>query len=144
MIQNLPLSHCFVIKPSQRHKKLSNVLHLLAILACGVSSLAMLYKAALIMLIVLIKQKADKHWQNSIYKLRFTEFSGWEMAFENYDYTGVTISESSVVTPFVIFLHINQLKQNPIRLVIAEDSLGINDFRRLRVRLTLSGHEQSR
>lgn len=104
----------------------------------------MLYKAALIMLIVLIKQKADKHWQNSIYKLRFTEFSGWEMAFENDDYSGVTISESSVVTPFVIFLHIKQHKQNPIRLVIAEDSLGINDFRRLRVRLTLSGHDQSR
>ena len=66
------------------------------------------------------------------------------MAFENDDYSGVTILESSVVTPFVIFLHLKPHKQKPMALVIANDCLSKNDFRRLIVRLTLSGHEQSR
>lgn len=66
------------------------------------------------------------------------------MAFENDDYSGVTILESSVVTPFVIFLHLKPHKQKPMALVIAKDCLSKNDFRRLIVRLTLSGHEQSR
>lgn len=144
MIQNLPLSQSFEIKPSQQHKNVSNVLHLLAILACGMSSLQMIYKAALLVFILMIKQRADKRWQNSMYKLRFTEFSGWEMAFENDDYSGVTISESSVVTPFVIFLHLKPHTQKPMSLVIAKDCLSKNDFRRLIVRLTISGYEQSR
>jgi|LakMenE18May11ns_1017448.scaffolds.fasta_scaffold9295077_2 hypothetical protein len=144
MIQNLPLSQSFEIKPSQQHKNVSNVLHFLAILACGVSSLMMLYKAALLIFILMIKHRADKRWQNSIYKLRFTEFSGWEMAFENDDYCGVTILVSSVITPFVIFLHLKPHTQKPMALVIAKDCLSKNDFRRLVSRLTLSGHEQSR
>lgn len=142
MIQNLPLSQCFVIKPSQLHEKLLKVLHVLAILACAVSTMGAIFKMALIGSILVLRMTANRGRQSGIYQLRFTEFSGWEMAFEHNDYNRVTISESTVVTAFVIFLHCNMQNQTSKTLLIANDSLSKNDFRRLIVRLRISGHER--
>lgn len=144
MIQNLPLSQSFAIKPSKQHEKLLNVLHVLAILACAVSGMEVVFKTALIGSILVLKVMANGSRQSGIYQLRFTDFSGWEMAFEHNHYNRVTISESTVVTAFAIFLHCNMQNQTSKTLLIANDSLSKNDFRRLIVRLRLSGHERHR
>ena len=140
-MQSLSLSQSFEIKPSQQHEKLFDVLRVLAILSCVLSTLAITYKATLIMLILVLKLIAVSNRQSSIYQLRFTEFSGWEMAFANNDYRHMTILGGSVITTFVVFLHCRMHDQALRTFVIAKDSLSKNDFRRLVVRLTLSGHE---
>ncbi|PPD35688.1 MAG: hypothetical protein CTY19_01165 [Methylomonas sp.] len=144
MVQNLSLSQNFEIKPSHQHEKLFDLLHLLAILACSLSSLIPGYKVALVCLIIMLRLIANRRWHHNSFQLRFTHFSGWEMAFGHNDYRKVKILDTTVVTPFVIFLHFQAQNQPASALLVMKDSLSKDDFRRLIVRLKLSGHEQNR
>lgn len=144
MTQNSQTTQFFLIKPSRQLKMGLDFLHGAAAVSCWLTSLAMSYQLLLSMAVGVFWLISNKCCKTPTYHLRYTATGGWEVAFEGADYLAIIILGSTVVTPWGIFLHYKAHKQPGRSLVIAKDSLSADNFRRLLVRLKLSGYEQGR
>lgn len=71
------------------------------------------------------------------YKIKHTEGSGWELN-EGKDFETIDIEKSTVLTTFAIFLHFKK-KTKKQSLLILNDMLTEDDYRRLIVRLKTNG-----
>jgi hypothetical protein len=121
------------LQPSRRLKQLLAVMHLLALAASIANALPAIVKSALAIGIglhfyfILIRLKSEQ------YAIRHSETSGWEIADGN-DFKPVQILNSTVITLFAIFLHYKENTQKQ-SVLIANDALSEDDYRRLIVRL---------
>lgn len=64
--------------------------------------------------------------------IRYIEGDGWTLGFGNQEPRHVSISGSSVVTPWVTILHF-KAQDEIIAVIVVRDSLQAEDYRRLRV-----------
>jgi toxin CptA len=78
-----------------------------------------------------------KRLESEQYKIKHTEALGWEIAGSN-DFKSIQVLNSTVITVFAIFLHFtdNTHKQS---VLIVNDALSEDDYRRLIVRLKTAG-----
>lgn len=140
MSKNTQQTLHFRILPSKQIKAFSAALHACAMLACWLNALPIFYRAALAAVILTLWRLNTRRWNKEAVYLNYNGNTGWEISHDGLDYAAVTILRSTVITNRVIFLHY-AIDNRPHRsLLIAKDSLAINDFRRLIVKLKLSGY----
>jgi len=125
------------LKPSQRLKQLLIVMHALALGASIANALPITVKLLLLTGICIHFRFMIKRLKNEQYKIKHTEALGWEIAGGN-DFKPVQVLNSTVITVFAIFLHFtdNTRKQS---VLIINDALNEDDYRRLIVRLKTAG-----
>lgn len=119
-------------------------MHVFALIASTLNALALDYKIALIIFIlvslfVYLRKEA-------VFKgvsIRYGSLSGWEMAQpSNATYKPIQILPSTVITSYLIVLHLKaNNNQKPI-LLICKDALIDDGFRRLMVELKISWKEK--
>lgn len=143
MAQPFLTSHFFAIKPSLRLRLVVDLFHLSAIMASVLNSLAIMYQLLLLAAVAVLWRASWKYWKTSAVLLRYTKNDGWEVAINGDDYEAGEILADTVITKWVIFLRFKTAGQSTMSLPIANDTLSADDFRRLRVILTLSGCERN-
>ena len=121
------------------------MVHVFAIIASTLNALALGYKIALIIcilisLFVYLRKEA-------VFKgvsIRYDSLSGWEMAQpSNAVYRHIQILPSTVITPYLIVLHLKTNNNQKPTLLICKDALIGDGFRRLMVELKISWKEKS-
>jgi DNA topoisomerase VI subunit A len=72
-------------------------------------------------------------------ELRYTRTTGWQICLDGQNFLNITILKTTVVSKLAIFLHFHG-KINPRykAIMIANDSLSANDYRRLMVKLKIT------
>jgi len=80
-----------------------------------------------------------KRLTRKTYSIKHTEAFGWEIADGN-DFESIQILNSTVITTFAIFLHFNK-NTHKQSLLILNDALTEDDYRRLIVRLKTAGKQ---
>jgi len=127
------------INPSQWKKRFIGILHLLALSAVLIASLADWIKALLILCLVLsnfiYSHRATGH-KNKM-AVRYSDANGWQIDAGN-GFEAIQIRPSTVITPWLIVLHYC-LTNRKHYLPIFCDALNTADFRKLLVQLKVSG-----
>lgn len=121
------------LKPSKKLLGLSFGFHFIALVACLLNALPFIIKltvAAFIMLSLWISYRRVK---SESCKISYTEKTGWQISGGN-GFESVEILGSTVVTIFVVFLH---LKHKP-PIIIAYDALDDKEYRKLIVKLKMT------
>jgi predicted Kef-type K+ transport protein len=121
------------LKPSKRLMRLLVVMHALALGASIACALPITVKLALLAGIFMHFRFFVKRLKNEQYTIKHTEALGWEISDGN-DFEPVQILDSTVITIFAIFLHFND-NAHKRSVLIANDALSEDDYRRLIVRL---------
>lgn len=125
------------LKPSKRLKQLLVVIHLLALGSSIANALPVVVKLILTVGISMHLWFTIKRLPSKQYNIKHTEAFGWEIS-DGSDFESIQILNSTVTTVFAIFLHFN--KNTPKQsLLIINDALSENDYRRLIVRLKTAG-----
>lgn len=119
-------------------------LHLVAILACYFTSVQVYFQLCMMSIIIVFWLICHKCRKTPVMHLRYTSNLGWQVAMGRKVYQNAMILETTVITHVVVFLHFKVDDQPCSAMVIAKDSLSATDYRRLLVRLKLSGIEQYR
>lgn len=134
----------FQVLPSKQVGVLNDVLHLCAILACWFNNLQTPYQLLLIATLLVFWRRNRKRCEATPVFLSYTENTGWEVSLDGSNYLHAMILDTTVMTSVVIFLHYKMDNRASRALVIAKDSLSVNDFRRLIIRLKLSARGRGR
>lgn len=116
------------------------VLHVFAIVAASLNALAISYKLIIIGLILIsflyhLKSQIDF----SGFTIRHSEAFDWEIALIEHEFQQIEILKSTVITPYVIFLHFKLPKKQKQTAVICADALEGGEFRKLLVELKIAG-----
>ncbi len=125
------------LKPSKQLKRLLVAMHVLALGASIVNTLPIAIKLALLTGIFLHFRFMLKRYKNPSYKIKHSEALGWEVSDGN-DFESVQILNSTVITLFAIFLHFTK-NTHKRSMLIVNDALSEDDYRRLIVRLKTAG-----
>ncbi len=125
------------LKPSRRLKRLLVVMHALAMASSIANALPVAVKLALLAGIYLHLRFILKRLKSERHKIKHTEASGWELSDGN-DFESIQILNSTVISLFAIFLHFNKDAHRQ-SVVIVNDALSEDDYRRLIVRLKTAG-----
>jgi toxin CptA len=125
------------LKPSKRLKRFFVILYVLALGSSIANALPIIVKLTLLAGICMHFRFMNQRLKNEQYIIKHTETSGWEISSGN-DFKQIQIMNSTVITVFVIFLHFadNANKQS---VLIVNDALSEDDYRRLIVRLKTTG-----
>lgn len=125
------------LKPSKRLKRFLVIMHGLALAASIANALPVTVKLALSTGIYIHLRLMIKRLKNQRHKIKQSEALGWEIS-DGSDFEPVQILSSTVITIFAIFLH---FKKNAHRqsVLIVNDALSEDDYRRLIVRLKTTG-----
>ncbi len=118
------------------------VLHIIAILAASLNALAISYKLIIISLILISLFYYLKREINfNGFTIRHSEAFEWEIALLEQDFQAIKILKSTVITPYVIFLHFKfpEKQEQKQAVVICTDALKDDEFRKLLVELRISG-----
>ncbi len=129
------------LKPSKRLKHLLIVMHVLALASSIANALPVTVKLALLVGICIHFCFTLKRLKNKHYKIKQSEASGWEISDGN-DFKPVQIMNSTVITLFAIFLHVNS-NAGKQSVLIVNDALTGDDYRHLIVRLKTTGKKQA-
>jgi Membrane-bound toxin component of toxin-antitoxin system len=122
------------LKPSERLQRMLILAHGLALAACAISYLPLVFKLALAAVIGLHLYFEVKHLTSGQYKIKYSEASAWEVADEN-DFESVQILPSTVVTTFAVFLHIKRENADKQTILVLSDALSKDAYRQLIVKL---------
>jgi hypothetical protein len=132
------------IKPSHRLRAILILIHALAFTASMTNDLGLIFKLGLITIICLQGWLAVKRLKNEQYTLKYTESLGWQL-LKDHDLVSIEILDSTVLTPFVIFLHYRERLQLGFRTtrakqtrLILSDALANQDYRHLIVKLKIT------
>ncbi|MDD5578123.1 MAG: hypothetical protein PHY16_02435 [Methylobacter sp.] len=125
------------LKPSKRLKQIIVFVHLLTLGACILNALPIMVKFGLFTGICIHLGFNLKCLKIERYKLRHTEASGWEISAGK-DFKPVTIQQSTVITIFAVWLHIKRQNSDKQAILILNDALCEDDYRRLIVKLKTS------
>ena len=134
----------FVIKPSHRLTLMIILIHTLALAASMVNDLDLTFKLGLITAISLKGWFTLKRLKNEHYTIKQTEALGWQIS-KDHNLVSIDILNSTVVTPFAIFLHYREHAQlgfettrtKQTRLIL-NDALVNEDYRYLIVKLKIT------
>lgn len=124
------------LKPSKWLQSITLGAHLLAMAACSLTALAISLKAAVMIGIAIHAIHALQQAKNTAVTLQHSHAGGWTLGGE-----AVSVSASSTISPYAVFLHLNGLKNkryNHKTLLVFYDALTEDDFRQLIVRLKTS------
>lgn len=125
------------LKPSKRLKRFLVFVYLLGLGASIANSLPIAVKLAFLIGICLHFWLILKYWGNQQCTIKHTEAVGWEVS-EGNNFEPIEILESTVITIFAIFLHFKKDVRRK-SLLIVNDALTEDDYRRLIVRLKTAG-----
>ncbi|AEG00336.1 protein YgfX [Methylomonas methanica] len=139
MTQSFLASHFFDIKPSPRLRLAMAFFHLLAMLASILNALPAQFQAISVAVVAILWWMNNRYWKPPALLVRYTESNGWEIAIDGMDYVGGQVLADTVITRWGIFLRFKTDRQATMSLLIANDALTADDFRRLRVNLALLG-----
>ncbi len=128
-------------KPSDRLKQLLFVMHVLALGSSIANALPIMAKLALLAGIGLHLWFTLNRLKNEQLTIKHTEALGWEISDSN-DFKPIQILNSTVITTFAIFLHFTD-DAHKRSLLILNDALSEDDYRRLIVRLKTAGNDKS-
>lgn len=114
-------------------------MHALALGSSIANALPIAVKLTLLTGICLHLRFMIKRLKGGPYKIKHTEALGWEVSDGN-DFKSIQVLNSTVITIFAIFLHFtdNARKQS---VLIVNDALSEDDYRRLIVRLKTAGKD---
>lgn len=129
----------FRIVPSKQLKAVVAALHACAILACWLNALPTAVRLIFIAGLVVLWLLSNKRWKTMPVYLNYHSHSNWQISGDGLNYLNAAMLGSTVITSRVIFLHYETDDEIKGTLLIARDSLHENQFRRLKVRLKLSG-----
>lgn len=122
------------LKPSKRLKRLLISAHVLALGACLANVLPLAIKLGLLAGICLHLGVVIKHLNEFRQIIKYTEASGWEI-LEGNDFEPVRIINSTVITAYVIFLHVIRQNAGKKTIIVLNDALSDDDYRFLIVKL---------
>jgi xanthine/uracil/vitamin C permease (AzgA family) len=123
------------LKPSKKLQRLTIVIHVIALGASLVNALPLAVKLAIAAVIGLNFKANFPQLKNEQRKIRHTEKLGWEIS-EGSEFEAVILLPSTIVTTFLIFLHI----ENKPAILVANDALSTDDYRQLLVKLKMTVH----
>ncbi|TRW94738.1 protein YgfX [Candidatus Methylobacter oryzae] len=141
MPKKLEPSLLLELKPSQRLKQLLVAMHALTLGASIVNALPVTVKLLLLIAICIHFYFSIKHLESEPYTIKHTDALGWEVSGGS-DFKPVQILDSTVITTFAIFLHFTG-DAHKRSLLILNDALSKDDYRRLIVRLKTAGNSKS-
>ncbi len=140
------------INTSHKLKRLVYGLHLLAVSSCWLADLPVnMQWVSTGAILGFWGLHEYRHKAMAIY-LKYATGSGWQVSWDGDDFQAIMILDTSVITRWAIFLHYAneyppQLKgyKGQVRksLLILNDALSADDYRRLMVKLKLSARSQS-
>jgi len=129
------------LRPSKRLKKMVIFVHTIALGASMANALAFAIKISLFVLICMHCWSTVRRLNSEHYTIKHTEALGWEVS-EGCDFASIEILKSTVITTFALFLHFKHGSQaqswkssHKKSLLILNDALGEEDYRRLIVKL---------
>jgi hypothetical protein len=125
------------LKPSKRLKRLLISAHVLALGACLAAALPLAVKSGLLAGICLHLKVAVERLKDCRQTIRYTEASGWEI-MEGDDFEPARIINSTVITVYVIFLHVIRRNAGKKTIIILNDAVSEDDYRFLIVKLRTS------
>jgi len=137
-------SQLFQIQPSRSARNLMRLLHSLAFIACWLNSLPVQFRLILSLLVVSLFVLRNRYWHESVTQLRYTSSHNWEISSgQDADFATVTILNSSTITDRAILLNYKTTSQSSKALLITKDSMAVDSYRCLKVRLILSEYPSS-
>ncbi|MGZ8185688.1 MAG: protein YgfX [Methylobacter sp.] len=125
------------LKPSRRLRQMIVFANLLALGACIMNTLPVTVKFSLLTGICIHLWFVIHCLKIERYKIRHTEALGWEIAADN-GFKSVTLLKSTVITIFAIWLHIKRQNADKQAILVLNDALCKDDYRRLIVKLKTS------
>lgn len=121
------------LKPSKTLRGLSIGVHSIALVACFLNALPFTIKLTTALCILLSMSASYRRLKSESRKISYTEKTGWQISGGN-GFEPVEILGSTVVTIFVVFLH---LKHKP-PIIIVNDALDDKEYRKLIVKLKMT------
>ncbi len=116
------------------------LIHIIALAATLLSAVVFTSKLVIVVLIAIsLYFYLHREAKNSDYAIRHSDEFGWEFAYSDADYNAIDILPSTVLTPYLIVLHIKQQNRKKQTILICKDALKHDDFRKLMVELKMSG-----
>ncbi len=116
------------------------MIHALAAMAALHNSLPVIYQIVFFVTI-LISLFFYSRQMNYPFSIRFTTSLGWEILNSENIYQSVKILPTTVLTRFFSILHIEKLNERKQTMLILKDGMKQGDYRKLVIRLRISGLE---
>lgn len=132
----------FEIKASNRVKSVTNFLHVNAFLACWLNDLALGQRLAFAVLVLWCWGMSQRSNISASCFLRYSSSLGWEAAKDGENFLAVSILDATVITQFAIFLQYQTNSRVRCSLLVVNDSMSVNQYRRLMVMLKISEKDQ--
>lgn len=132
--ETLDLNVCW----SKQLNQLVNALYVCSFAACWLNDLSEKYQWLLGGLVVVFFMIRYRRKRSSPYFLRYTASVGWALSLDGTDYREIQILDGTVITHYAILLYFKTKKKLSQSILIMRDSVSVNDYRRLIVRLKLS------
>ncbi len=133
----------FHIVASPRLARGVHALYVLALLACWLNSLALwikLFSSAVVIGIGLASARAGK---TAGFDLLYSVNQGWSVLDAEQEYQSISIKPTTVISRWVVFLHFSFNDKVVRSRMILKDALLDDDYRRLIVKLKLTGYRES-
>lgn len=137
MLNNQEQAFILTITRSIRLAHIVYALHLLALAAILICTLFIGIKIAIFFLCCLNVCYFIKSSKEANYTLKYTKSIGWEI-LERDNFVPIRIENSTVVSRFAVFLHFRQQNSSEKAIIILNDSIDADNFRRLMVNLKTS------
>jgi hypothetical protein len=138
--KKLVIPQLFRIKQSGLFLYLLIINHTLAIIACFSNGLAIGYQLVALFIVII---SAIFYWRDykkfQPYDIRHNEALGWQLAKIENDYQTISILPTTVLTAQFIVLHFQFQAGQKRAVLIVNDALEKQDYRRLLVELKVSG-----
>lgn len=124
------------MRPSVLLKRLFLLVHILALSGCLFNGLPVNVKWVLSTLVAISWLDNVRHMKTEHRTLKFASNGNLEIAWQNGDFKPVKPLGSTVITPWLIFLH---LQDRPPVLIAKDAVANADDFRRFAVKLKMHG-----
>lgn len=127
------------ISPSRRLRQLVLCLHLLALFACWSSAIPVAIKILLTLVMIITAYRCYREPAAPVYRLRYSQTFGWELAEDGAAFDLITLLPSTVVSQYLTVIHFATETQRRQSLVVVKDSLTQEQYRQLIVKLRVVG-----
>ena len=139
---NLSLS--LEIQPSLRLRRMLMGLYFLGLLALFISVLSIFIKIVVSVFVLGVAWVTIKRLNSSYYSIRYSDNLGWEFSAGG-NYISIDILQSTVITPYLLFLHFKESSKRDYGLfstkracLIFNDAITDVDYRNLVVKLKIT------
>jgi hypothetical protein len=120
--------------PSVRLKHLLIIVHIIALAACLLAYIPVMFKIGLVVCVAVHFRWSDKCLKQQHWQIRHTDENGWEALIDG-QFIAINILSSTVITTVVIVLHFEYQNTIKCHLAILNDALNADNYRQFIVRL---------